>query len=81
MLKSCYESSLSEDTVLANAIFLLLQVVRMSSVLSSSLKEVFLVRHAIFPRNEMNKKIKAPRGTVLFSIPSTENSILKFKMK
>ena len=55
--------------------------------LSSSLKEVFLARRAIFPCNEMYKKIMAPRGTylqnsrVLFSILSTESSILKFKMK
>ena len=55
--------------------------------LSSSLKEVFLARHAIVPGNEMYKKIMAPRSTylqtsrVLFSILSTENSILKFKMK
>ena len=55
--------------------------------LSSSLKEVFLARHAIFPGYKMCKKIMAPRGTylqtsrVLFSILSTENSVLKFKMK
>ena len=55
--------------------------------LSSSLKEVFLARHAIFPGNEMYKEIIASRGTylqnskVLFSILTTENSILKFKTK
>ena len=33
--------------------------------LSSSLKEVFLARHAIFPGNEMYKRNMAPRGTYL----------------
>ena len=42
MLKSCCESSLSED--IGECYFLLLQVY----CLSSSLKEVFLARHAIF---------------------------------
>ena len=42
MLKSCCESSLSED--IGQCYFLLLQVY----CLSSSLKEVFLARHAIF---------------------------------
>ena len=55
--------------------------------MSSSLNEVFLAHHAIFSGNEMYKRIMASRGTylqtsgVLFSILSTENSILKFKMK
>ena len=45
-----------------------------------------LARHAIFPGNEMYKKIMAPRGTylqtsrVLFSILRTENS-MHFKVK
>ena len=42
MLKSCCESSLSED--IGQCYFLLLQVY----CLSSSLEEVFLARHAIF---------------------------------
>ena len=42
MLKSCCKSSLSED--IGQCYFLLLQVY----CLSSSLKEVFLARHAIF---------------------------------
>ncbi len=74
--------------ILANAIFNCYKSSTMRVVcLSSSLKEVFLARNAIFPGNEMYKKITAPRGTylqasmVLFSILNTGNSILKFKMK
>ena len=74
--------------ILANAIFYCYKYSSPRVVyLSSSLKEAFLARHAIFPGNEMYKKIMAPRDTylqtsrVLFSILSSKNSILKFKMK
>ena len=55
MLKSCHESSLSED--IGQCYFLLLQVY----CLLSSLKEIFLARHTIFLGNQMYKKIGASR--------------------
>ena len=81
MLKSCCESSLSED--IGQCDFLLLQVY----CLSSSLKEVFLARHAIFLGNQMYKKIWRVAARIyklpgsFFCILSTENSFSKFKMK